>query len=163
MQLVPIRLLVVSALAVTVSFGAIQEPANSSDQLSSKFSQAAIAALVQIHRWKEKVLADAKSTLPSPTFGKHLKTEAFESLRQAQLSSTTQGDKRAGETLQHLFSNVNVWADKLIQARKNLDATRSMDPNAFERDDELIKIVDCERSYNAMLGTGVYTDIAPCR
>jgi hypothetical protein len=163
MHVLSVALLMTAIFAASSAQGfAAQEATPSSSKLSPSFSRAAMSALAQIHRWKERTRNDAKSTVPAPTLHDYLKTSAYESLRQAQFSSSTDGDKQAAEALQNLFSNVNAWSTKLTEGRKNLDASARVSPDAVDKDDDLLKINDCEKAFNGMLGSGSYTDLPAC-
>jgi hypothetical protein len=116
-----------------------------------------------MQRWKERTRNDAKATASAPAVGNYLKTGAYESVRQAQLAATTNGDKQAGDALLNLYSQVNAWSNKLAESRKNLDATNRVDPDAVDQDDDLLKINECGKAFNTMLGSGTYADIPSCR
>src|SRR5262245_44453308 len=79
-----------------------QSPDNTNpDKLSQSFAKAALTALADLYRWKEKVRIDAKSSIPpNPNALELLKTRAYEEVRQAQLSAKSQGDQNAGNLLQ---------------------------------------------------------------
>ncbi len=134
-------------LVLSLSGQAIDQP---SDKLSPTFSQAAMAALADIYRWKEKAQAEAKSNLSNSNSGNHLKSVAYEHLRQAQMTAKTQGDERAGAMLQKHFSDVNAWVSKLIEARKNLEASNAIDPSSVDQDPDLIKLNACEKQSQAL-------------
>jgi hypothetical protein len=163
MYVAAIRLLLATTLAA-FTWQAGEQPAGKSDpnQLSAPFSQSALRALAQMQRWKERTRNDAKATAPAPVLHDYLKSGAYESVRQAQLAATTSGDKHAGDALLNLYSQVNAWSSKLAEARKNLDATNRVDPNAVDQDEDLLKINECGKAFNTMLGTGTFTDIPSC-
>jgi hypothetical protein len=134
-----------------------------SDKLSPEFSKAAMTALADTYRWKEAALAATKSPLTASTAGRPLKSVAYEDVRLAQMSAKTQGDQEAGTLLEKHFSDVDAWVNKLIEARKNLDASNVIDPSSADQDPDLIKINNCGKAFNAMLGSGSYTPIAECQ
>jgi hypothetical protein len=138
---------------------------NSADKLSPAFSQAAMGALADIYRWRENAQSAAKSDVAPnlPPAGRPMKSLAYEHLRQAQMSATTQGDQQAGDMLQKHFSDVDAWVSKLIEARKNMDATNAVDPNSVDQDPDLVRIKTCEKAFNAMLGKGTFAPIAECQ
>jgi hypothetical protein len=155
--------LVAISLGLGASFAQSADDTNS-DKLTQSFSKAALTALADIYRWKEKARIDAKSSIPpNPNAGELLKTRAYEEVRQAQLSAKSQGDQKAGNLLQQHFNQVNAWISQLIDERKNLDASNTMDPGAVDNNPALININECEKSFNAMLGHGTYTDIVTCQ
>jgi hypothetical protein len=151
------------AIASAVPLGG-QAGDNSSDKLSPAFSQAAVGALADIYRWKESARAAAKSdVVPDLNPARPLKTSAYEHVRRAQISATTQGDQQAATMLEKNFSDVNAWVDKLIDARKNMDATNVVEPGSVDQDPDLVRINTCEKAFNAMLGNGTFAPIAECQ
>ena len=140
-----------------------EEKAEDANKLSPVFSQSALSALAQIHRWKEKARLDAKGSVPSPTFGKVIKVSARENVTQARIAATTDGDKQASEALETLYAKVDAWTSKLIEARASLDATHAVDPDSVDNDEDLLKIGECERAYHSMLGNGTFVDLPSCR
>jgi hypothetical protein len=152
-------------LAMTWTLALRGQASDASGKLSPTFSQAAMGALADIYRWRENAQAAAKSdvtpNLPPP--GRPMKSLAYEHLRQAQMSATTQGDQQAGDMLQKHFSDVDAWVGKLIEARKNMDATNAVDPNSVDQDPDLVRITTCEKAFNAMLEKGTFAPIAECQ
>jgi hypothetical protein len=144
-------------------FSQAQETTDSANKLSRNFSHAALTALADMHRWKEKARYDAQGREPAPTFGKVLKIRARESLSQARLTATTEGDRQAGDALESLFTKMSAWTDSLITARGRLDATHAMDPDSVEKDETFTSIGDCERSIHSMLISRSYVDQPLCR
>jgi hypothetical protein len=147
----------------STTFGYSAPTEGPDDKLSRAYSKAAFSALADIHRWKEKVRSDAKGFVSNPTFGKRLKTVAYESLRISQMTSENDADHRAGELLQRLFDNVATWSTRMADARANLDATYSIDPNKVDEDAELVRIGDCEKGVSSMLTSGTFHEVAACR
>jgi hypothetical protein len=154
---------IVVSLAILVILVAGQAQNTSDDHLSPAFSQAAMSALANIHLWKEKARNDARTGIPNAQYGPVLRTKAYGSVRQAQFVAKTTGDHSADVALEKHFSNVKAWVDGLVQARKNLNATQSLDPDSVDENPDLQKINECEKAFNAMLGVGTYADMAACQ
>jgi len=131
----------------------------SNDQLTRPFSKAAIAALADIHRWREMAMVDAQSGMLNANYGDVQRTAAYENLRRAQFNTKTLGDEQAGDLLRQHFANVKSWVDDLVQARSDM----AMDPAGLGQDPDLMKIDDCEKAINTMLGNGAYTGIDACQ
>jgi hypothetical protein len=155
--------LLVCTLLTPLTVVSSQETTGSADSLSRSFSHAALKALADIHRWKEKARYDAQGREPAPAFGKYLKITARESLSQAKLTATTEGDRRAGEALESLFAKMSSWTDNLISARARLDATHAMDPDSVEKDEVFTSIGACERSLHSMIISRNFSDQPLCR
>ena len=160
---IPIMLALILAIGWTTPLRG-QTDQTSSNKLSPAFSQAALGALADVYRWRENAQAAAKSALvPNLDPARPLKSAAYEHVRQAQLNATTPGDQQAGSMLEKHFSDVNAWVDKLIAARKNMDATNSVDHSSVDQDPDLARLKSCEKEFNAMLGKGMFTSIADCQ
>jgi hypothetical protein len=157
------HLLMVFLSVLWVLPAAAQIPDNASgqsnDQLTRPFFRAAIAALADIHRWREMAMVDAQSGMLNANYGDVQRTAAYEDLRRAQFNTKTLGDEQAGDLLRQHFANVKSWVDDLVQARSDM----AMDPAGLGQDPELMKIDDCEKGINAMLGNGAYTGIDACQ
>jgi hypothetical protein len=158
-----IALLTVTALSPARVFGSSPQDSVANDKLSRAYSKAAFMALVEIHRWKEEVRRDAKGSVINPTFGKHLKSAAYEDLRISQTAAENDADRKSGDILQRLFENVGTWSTRMAEARANLNASYSINPDAVDKDADLLRIDDCEKGVNAMLASGRFQDIAVCR
>jgi hypothetical protein len=137
---------------------AAQIPDTASDRLTIPFSRAAVNALGNIQSWKEKATVEAQSGMLNATYGDNLRTAANADLRQAQFASYTLGDKQAVDLLQQHFANVKSWIDELVQARQDM----GMDPGGLGQDPDLLRLDECEKALNAMLGNGTYSGIDAC-
>jgi hypothetical protein len=140
-----------------------QDADSTSQALTPAFSKDAMSALADVYRWKEKARSDAKTSLSNPDAALYLRSVAYEHLRQAQSSAKTPGDEAAAALLRKHFADVNKWTTKLADARKNRDATNLMDPDSVDQDADLVKINDCEKAFNSMLGSAVFTEVASCQ
>jgi hypothetical protein len=116
-----------------------------------------------MERWKEKARHDAQGREPAPTFGKYLKISARESVSQAKLQATTEGDHEASTALESLFGKMTAWTDRLISERARLDATKAMNPDSVDKDDDLVGINGCGRALHALLLQGTHSDLPQCR
>jgi hypothetical protein len=163
----PLTVAIATAMLALASMyvHAAQGASNSSDtRLSANYSKAAMTALADIHNWKERARAYARTGIPGAAgTERDLRAKAYESVRQSQFVAQTPGDHSADAALQKQFSNVKTWVDSLIEARKNMSATSSLSPDEVDQNPDLQKADECEKAFNAMLGTGSYTDLPACR
>ncbi|MCU1287131.1 MAG: hypothetical protein JWO13_3481 [Acidobacteriales bacterium] len=137
------------------------------NRLSREFARNAIAHLADIREWRnalETVISiGAPEGLQLETFLQQRRGRAEESLRLAAVSASIPGDKRALQLLQNGFSNIQQWDSSAAEARRNLDGSKAVDPNALSNDPLLAKINVCDRSLNEMLSSGAFYDNATCR
>jgi len=116
-----------------------------------------------MERWKQKASHDAQGREPAPNFGKYLKIKARESVSQARLHATTEGDHQASMALESLLGKMTAWTDRLTSARTRLDATHAMNPDSVENDDDFRAINGCGQALHSVLLQGTFSDVPQCR
>jgi len=152
-----LAMVVLSALSLLPTAVA-QVSDNASGQLTMPFRKTALAALAGVHRWREKAMVEAQSGMRNSTYGEDLRGAAYEDLGQAQFTTKSVGDKQTGDLLRQHFANVKSWVDGLVQARQDM----GMDPAGLGQNPELLRLDECEKAFNTMLGNGTYTGIDAC-
>jgi len=55
------------------------------------------------------------------------------------------------------------WDANAADARQNLDASYSVDPNSIQNDPLLAKISNCDNSLSDMISSGTFSDSGVCR
>jgi hypothetical protein len=136
---------------------------DSQQRLSRGFAGAATSAMVSIHSVKQNILNIVQNNLPSGYYDPKLATTAYDQMRQAQIAATTNGDQQASALLGTYFQQVKSWADKYKEARKDMDATDTMNRNDITQDPQLQSLDACEKGLNSMLVSGVYTNVDSCQ
>jgi hypothetical protein len=137
--------------------------ANANDQLSGKFVQSATVALVSIRDVKQNIATVLSKNLPSGYYDPKLGTDAYEKVRLADVSATTNGDQQAAKLLDTYFAKVKTWAESYKTDRANMNANRTMGEDFLSDDSVYQAIQACEKAYNTMLVNRSYLEIAECR
>jgi len=131
--------------------------------LSNGFMSAATSAMVSIHSVKQNILNIVQNNLPSGYYDPKLATAAYDQMRQAQIAAKTNGDQQAAALLGTYFQQVKSWAEKYKDARKDMDATNTMNRNDIMEDPQLQSLDSCEKGLNSMLVSRVYTNVDSCQ
>jgi hypothetical protein len=132
-------------------------------QLSRDFSRAAIAQLAEMREWRGTLVALVTFNVQVVgTWPQDYRDRAQMSLMQAKLAATSPADQNGFQLLQNEFSLLEAWAVEVVATRRNLDATRTVDPNFLQNNSTLAKISDCGRFLNSMLVSGTFSDDPSC-
>ena len=131
--------------------------------LSSQFTQSATSALVGIHQAKQNIATVLTKNLPNAYYNPDLAARAYEQVRTAQVGATTDGDKDAALLLNSYFMKVKNWADKYKEARRSMNATRTMGEDFLREDTDWQAIETCEKALNNVLIHRAYNDVPSCR
>jgi hypothetical protein len=166
---------VISLLLITLSvFTQGQQPTGTSDGngkvgeaaapgFSKNFMQAGIQTMGAIKAWRSRLAYAVKRGLPGDGSGLvPMRDRASESLRLATAAASTASDQSGIQLLANHFNNVDQWAGAMIAARKSMDATASMDPDALTDDPLFQKITTCADFLPSMLASGTFADDASC-
>ncbi|MCU1307275.1 MAG: hypothetical protein JWN45_1970 [Acidobacteriaceae bacterium] len=135
--------------------------------LSRDFARAAIAHLADLREWRNAVETvvsiGAPESLQVNNMLRQHRNRAEESLRLAGVAASTPADRTALQLLQTEFSFLQQWDSAAAQARQNLDASYSVDPDSFQNDPLLAKINNCDYFLSDMLSSGTFFDSGACR
>jgi len=133
-------------------------------QLTRDFSRAAIAQLADMREWRGALVTLVTFNIQViGTWPQDYRDRAQMSLTQAKLAATNTADQNAFQLLQNEFSLLESWAAEIIATRRNLDATRTVDPNFLPTNSTLAKISACGSFLNSMLVSGTFSDDPSCR
>jgi hypothetical protein len=83
-------------------------------------------------------------------------------LQRVGVAATTPGDMQSFALLRNEFDNLSNWAGSVIAERQALNATKTVDPNMMQNDQELQKISTCSNFLSGMLVSGTFADDASC-
>jgi hypothetical protein len=131
--------------------------------LSKEFSRDAIAEVAEMREWRGAIgtmVTYGLAVSGSWTQDYHDRVDA--GLREATVAATTDDDRNAAQLLKNEFDTLSGWANDIITARQNLNAAKTIDPNALQNDPVLAKITACSRFLNAMLVSGAFGDDGDC-
>jgi hypothetical protein len=137
------------------------------NRLSRDFASSAIAYLTAIRQWRDAVetlvgIGAPESRQVTVWLQQH-RNRAEESLRLAGVAASTLADQKALQLLQAEFSFMQQWDANAADARQNLDASYSVDPNSIQNDPLLAKISNCDNSLSDMISSGTFSDSGVCR
>lgn len=133
------------------------------EHLSVNFRSAGVTALGEMRQWQGAVESIITYAIPVVgTWPQDYRERVESSINQAKVFAYTEDDRNALLLLQNDFSNLHDWSDAVTTERKNLNASRFVDPDALKKDTALAKISECSRFLAGMFGSGVYSDNSSC-
>lgn len=131
--------------------------------LSKEFASAAISAVAYMREWKDVVeTVISFGAFVDGSWDQDYRDRAETSLQLATVAVSTVSDQSAVQLLQNEYTNVEQWATTTVATRRELNATRTMAPNAIRNDPTLVKISDCAKFLNAMLSSGTFANHPSC-
>jgi hypothetical protein len=133
------------------------------DQLTTQFTQNANSALVSIHKTKQNIAMVVTKNLPTFYYDPNLAANAYEQVRAADLSATSNGDRQTSTLLASYFAKVRGWAQKYKADRESMNATTTVGEDFLDNDPDWQAIETCEKALNALLVSRAYSDVSSCR
>lgn len=134
------------------------------DDMSKQFQQLAVFTLAEMREWRGAMSAVVTSALPVVgTWPDDYHDRVGNDLLQATLTASTVQDNQAVQLLQQEFALLSDWSGQIVAERKNMDAARSIDPNALQNDQALAKISKCGQFLSSMIVGGSFYDDSSCR
>jgi hypothetical protein len=138
-------------------------PAPPQAGLSRNFASQAIGGLAEMREWRGAVGTVLSYNVPVVgTWPQDYRDRVKANLDELSIAATTSDDEAAMSLLRNDFSMLSDWADTVVAARANLDATKSVRPTAVQDDPALAKITACSRFLNSMLVSGIFADSPNC-
>jgi hypothetical protein len=132
--------------------------------LSKDFMQAGIKTMAAIKAWRSRLAYGVRHGIPGNGSGLiPFRDRASDGLRLATAAASTDSDQSGLQLLTNHFNNVDQWAGEMIAARKSMDASASMDPDALNDDPLFQKIKTCADFLPSMLASGAFADDPSCR
>lgn len=154
----PVALEDLGTTFVTRAATQLEEPGFSKD-----FMRASIEATGAIKVWRSRLAYGIQHAYPGDGSGLvPYRDRASEALRLATAAASTASDENGAQLLTNYFNNVDQWANKMIAARKSMDATMSMSPSALYDDPLFQNIQSCAEFLGPMLASGKFSDDASC-
>ena len=141
-------------------------PTASADEsaLSRDFMTAAVEALSLMREWASPLANAIRNGYPvTESWANGYRERAAQGLRLASIAASTDADRRGLQLLTNEFENVRSWSDKLVEARKSLNAAKYAMSDSALRDEPLSqKIVACAHFLAPMLASGTVQDDPAC-
>lgn len=132
--------------------------------LSRDFMTAGIEAISQMREWASPLANAIQNGYPvTESWANDYRDRAAHSLSLASIAASSDGDRRGLQLLTYEFEAVRKWSDKLVEARKSMNAAKYAMSASALRDEPLSqKIVTCGRFLASMLASGSFQDDPSC-
>jgi len=133
------------------------------EALSREFAREAIGLLAEMREWRGAIGTTRSYNVPfAGTWPQDYHDRVEADLQRVAVAATTQGDRDALQLLRNEFSNLSNWANDVIAERQALNATKTVDPNLMQNDQQLAKISNCSNFLSGMLVSGAFADSPGC-
>jgi len=138
-------------------------PAQSPQGLSRDFAAAAITEIAEMREWRGAIGAMITYGLAvSEAWAQDYSNRVQAGLQEAGVAASTEADQNALQLLQNEADKLASWANGVFAARRALNGTTTVDPNALQNDPALAKIRSCGQFLNTMLVSGAFADDSSC-
>jgi hypothetical protein len=138
-------------------------PPQNPQDLSKPFAVNAIAEVAEMREWRAATATMINYGLAvSGAWAQNYHDGAQNGLKQVELAASTDADRDALQLLRDQFDNLSAWTNDVFAARQNLNAAKTIDPNALSNDPTLAKITKCSHALEAMLISGAFSDDGSC-
>lgn len=131
---------------------------------SREFRSAGIEEITLMREWASPLAYAIQNGYPvTEQWVAGNQAQAANGLGLASIAATTDADRSALQLLTNEFEAVKEWSNKLVEARKSMDAGKYAISTSALRDDPLSqKIMACGRFLAAMLASGNFQDDPSC-
>jgi hypothetical protein len=132
--------------------------------LSREFMKAGIEEISLLREWASSLANSLQNGYPvSENWVAGYRAKAHTGVGIVAAAVSTEGDRSAAELLNREFEAVQEWSNKLMDARKSMDAAKyALSPNALQNDPLSQRIITCGRFLGQMLASGSFQDDASC-
>jgi hypothetical protein len=135
----------------------------SNSAFSKEFMTAGIETMSVIREWRSALANAIQNGYPvSANWVESYRGRAAQNLRLASVAASTDADQQALQLLTNELDNMQRWSDKILKARKDMDAAKYMSPDALDNDPLFQKILNCAHSLAAMSASGQFQDDGSC-
>lgn len=135
-----------------------------SPALSREFMKAGIEEINLLREWASPVANAIRNGYPiAENWVSTYQSNATNGLHLASVAASTPADRDAYQLLAKEFETVNEWSNKLVEARKSMNAAHyATSPSALEADPLSQQIINCAHFLASMLASGSYQDDPSC-
>jgi hypothetical protein len=131
--------------------------------LSKEFAREAIALLAEMREWRGAIGTIRSYNVPfTGTWPEDYHDRVEADLQRVAVAASTPSDQDALQLLRNEFDNLSNWASSVIAERQALNATKTVDPNLMQNDQDLAKISNCSGFLSSMLVSGEFADNPSC-
>jgi hypothetical protein len=144
---------------------AVPPPVPADDSgLSREFMKAGIEAIAGMREWASTLAyATQNGYNVTESWVATYREQASHNVSLASVAVATEADRDALQLLNNEFEAVREWSNKLVEARKSMNAAKyALSANALRDEPLSQKIIACGRFLAPMLGSGSFQDDASC-
>ncbi|HEV2730975.1 MAG TPA: hypothetical protein VGV15_13155 [Terriglobales bacterium] len=141
------------------------EPEQSTNTgLSREFAKAGVEEISLLREWVSALANVVQNGYPvADSWLADYRAQAQKGLAMLSTSVSTDADRNGYQLLNNEFENVQAWSNKLLEARKSMDAAKyALSPDALKNDPLSQKIVSCAHFLGQMLTSGNFQDDHSC-
>jgi len=137
---------------------------SSGSGLTRDFRKAAIEGISLMREWASNLANAIQNGYPvSENWVSGYRARAQNGVAIASAAASSDADRNGYELLNHEFEAVQEWSNKLLEARKSMNAAKyAMSATALQNDPLSQKIVTCGRFLGQMLASGTFQDDPSC-
>jgi len=135
-----------------------------SQALSHEFMKAGIEEISIMREWASSLASVLQNGYPvTDSWISDFKAKAQAGLATASAAASTDADRDAFQQLRFEFDAVQKWSNKLVDARKSMNAAKyALSPDALRNDPLSQKIISCAHGLGQMLASGALQDNPSC-
>jgi hypothetical protein len=133
-------------------------------KLSREFAKAAIEDISLMREWASTLANAIQNGYPvTDNWVANYRAQAQSGLAIASSAASTDGDRNALGLLRHEFDSVQEWSNKLLEARKSMNAAKyALSPGELHNDPLSQKILSCGHFLGQMLANEDFQDDPSC-
>ena len=137
---------------------------SATQSLSHEFMQAGIEEISIMREWASSLASVLQNGYPvTDSWISDFRAKAQAGLATASAAASTDADRQAFQQLRSEFNAVQEWSNKLVEARKSMNAAKyALSPDELRNDPLSQKIITCARSLGQMLASGLFQDNPSC-
>ena len=138
-------------------------PPSGGSSFSKSFMKAGIEFMSVIREWRSAQANALQNGYPvTAAWVATYRSQARQNLSLASVAASTDSDQQALQLLTYELQNMDKWSNKVLEARKNMDAAKYMSPDALNNDPLFQKILNCAHSLASMASSGQFEDDGSC-
>ena len=156
--------LTISCAETNSSAGTAEREPTSTTKLSREFVKTAIEGISLMREWASTLANAVQNGYPvTDNWVTNYRAQAQSGLAIASSVVSTDADRNGLELLRKEFDSVQEWSNKLLEARKSMNAAKyALSPSELHNDPLSQKIVSCGHFLAQMMASGEFQDDPSC-
>lgn len=156
--------LTISCIETNSSPGTGASEPTPATRLSRDFAKAAIEEISLMREWASTLANAVQNGYPvADNWVTNYKAQAQSGLAIASSAVSAEADRNAFELLRKEFESVQDWSNKLVEARKSMNAAKyALSPSELHNDPLSQKILSCGHFLGQMMASGEFQDDPSC-